>query len=267
MIAVLVSGGKDSTATLLVALERFPKERVIPIFTDTGWESSITYAYLNYLETKLSIEIVRLKSRKWQDLLTCIKEKKMFPHGNQRFCTYHLKLIPTAEFLAEHPEIEEVWLGIRASESFRREKKYGDLTPEDTYSYVETATGLPAELRQKIKHLRARLPIVDWTEEEVFRFLKEKGIERNPLYDMGHSRVGCYPCILGGLREWKACWKTEEGRANILKLIELEKELREMGYNGRIKDNYDGEKLLRLLKMEDVQGDLFKEETCEFCKV
>ena len=59
MIAVLVSGGKDSTATLLLALERFPKDAVIPIFTDTGFESSETYEYLSYLEESLGIEIMR----------------------------------------------------------------------------------------------------------------------------------------------------------------------------------------------------------------
>lgn len=236
MIAVLVSGGKDSTATLLLALERFTKDRVVPIFTDTGWESEKTYAYLEYLEKVLGIEIVRLKSRKFKNLPHIIEEKHMFPHGNQRFCTHHLKLIPVAEYIAERGDIDEIWLGMRADESHRRAKKYGHLSPEDTYPYIETATGLPAELRKKLKNLKARLPIVNWQEADVFRFLAEKGVEPNPLYTLGHSRVGCYPCILGGLREWKACWKTEEGRRNILKLIELEEKIRERGYTGvRIK--------------------------------
>ncbi len=266
-VAVLVSGGKDSTATLLVALEWFPKARVVPIFTDTGWESKKTYAYLEYLEHKLGIKIVRLRSRKYKDLLHLIEEKHMFPHGNQRFCTFHLKLIPVAEYIAERGDVEEVWLGMRASESHRRAKKYGHLTPDDTYFYVETATGLPAGLRRKLKDLRARLPIVDWTEEEVFNFLREKEMEPNPLYSLGHSRVGCYPCILGGLREWKACWKTEEGRGHILELVKLEKRLRGRGYTGvRIRDGYDGEKLLKVLKNGEAQFELFSEEVCELCR-
>lgn len=267
MIAVLVSSGKDSTATLLLALERSPKNSVIPIFADTGWESEKTYAYLDYLEKVLGIEIVRLRSRKYRNLPYLIEEKHMFPHGNQRFCTHHLKIIPVAEYIAERGDIEEIWLGMRAEESHRRAKKYGHLSPEDTYPYIETATGLPAQLRRKLRNLRARLPIVGWTEREVFDYLKEKGIEPNPLYSLGHSRVGCYPCILGGLREWKACWKTEEGKRNILRLIGLEGKLREKGYTGvRIKDGYDGGRLLRILKSEDAQYELFQEEVCELCR-
>ena len=130
MIAVLVSGGKDSTATLLLALERFPKDAVIPIFTDTGWESEKTYAYLDYIEKVLGIEIVRLRSRKYRNLPHLIEEKHMFPHGNQRFCTHHLKLVPVAEYIAERGDIEEIWLGMRAEESHRRAKKYGHLSPD-----------------------------------------------------------------------------------------------------------------------------------------
>ncbi|GHU19922.1 hypothetical protein FACS189475_07960 [Betaproteobacteria bacterium] len=59
---ISVSGGKDSTALLLLALERCPRESVIPIFCDTGNEHSSTYEYLRYLEQALDIQIVRLKA-------------------------------------------------------------------------------------------------------------------------------------------------------------------------------------------------------------
>jgi 3'-phosphoadenosine 5'-phosphosulfate sulfotransferase (PAPS reductase)/FAD synthetase len=59
---VSVSGGKDSAATLLLAIERFGVHRVIAIFCDTGNEHSEVYAYLDYLESSLGIKIVRLKA-------------------------------------------------------------------------------------------------------------------------------------------------------------------------------------------------------------
>ena len=60
MIAVAISGGKDSTATLLLAIEKYGEDNVIGIFTDTGFESSFTYKYLNYLQKLLNIKIFKI---------------------------------------------------------------------------------------------------------------------------------------------------------------------------------------------------------------
>ncbi|WP_374566010.1 phosphoadenosine phosphosulfate reductase family protein [Ideonella sp.] len=59
---VSVSGGKDSAATLLLALERFGSSRVVPVFCDTGNEHERTYAYLDHLEQALGVRIMRLRA-------------------------------------------------------------------------------------------------------------------------------------------------------------------------------------------------------------
>jgi len=59
---ISVSGGKDSTATLLLALERCPAGSVVPIFCDTGNEHAQTYAYLDYLEGALGVKVHRLRA-------------------------------------------------------------------------------------------------------------------------------------------------------------------------------------------------------------
>jgi 3'-phosphoadenosine 5'-phosphosulfate sulfotransferase (PAPS reductase)/FAD synthetase len=59
---VSVSGGKDSAATLLLAIERFGRRNLEPIFCDTGNEHDEVYAYLNYLEGALGIKIHRLRA-------------------------------------------------------------------------------------------------------------------------------------------------------------------------------------------------------------
>lgn len=46
-IIVSVSGGKDSTAMLLKALEEHPREQIMPVFCDTGWEHPAVYEYLD----------------------------------------------------------------------------------------------------------------------------------------------------------------------------------------------------------------------------
>jgi 3'-phosphoadenosine 5'-phosphosulfate sulfotransferase (PAPS reductase)/FAD synthetase len=57
-----VSGGKDSAATLLLAIERFGAANLEPIFCDTGNEHAEVYAYLDYLEQALGIKINRLRA-------------------------------------------------------------------------------------------------------------------------------------------------------------------------------------------------------------
>ena len=41
-------------------------------------------------------------------------------------------------------------------------------------------------------------PILDWSSADVFGYLAERGVELNPLYKMGYSRVGCVMCPFAG---------------------------------------------------------------------
>ena len=77
---VSVSGGKDSTATLLLALERVPREQIVAIFCDTGNEIPITYIYLDDLERHLGIRVHRLKA----DFSAEIAAKRRFIARDQR---------------------------------------------------------------------------------------------------------------------------------------------------------------------------------------
>jgi 3'-phosphoadenosine 5'-phosphosulfate sulfotransferase (PAPS reductase)/FAD synthetase len=77
---VSVSGGKDSAATLLLALQRFGRERVVAIFCDTGNEHAAVYDYLDYLEVTLDIKITRLRASFERE----IAAKRMYIARDQR---------------------------------------------------------------------------------------------------------------------------------------------------------------------------------------
>lgn len=62
MNVVSISGGKDSTATALLAIYAYGAENLIFVFADTGNELQETYDYLDYLEEKLCIRILRVKA-------------------------------------------------------------------------------------------------------------------------------------------------------------------------------------------------------------
>lgn len=37
-------------------------------------------------------------------------------------------------------------------------------------------------------------PLADWTEEEVWRYIKENNVPYHALYDKGYTSIGCLPC-------------------------------------------------------------------------
>ncbi|MHB8322636.1 MAG: phosphoadenosine phosphosulfate reductase domain-containing protein [Acidithiobacillus sp.] len=77
---VSVSGGKDSTATLLLALDKVPRNQIMAIFCDTGNEIPVTHAYLDILEQHLGITIHRLTA----DFSTEIMTKRSFVARDRR---------------------------------------------------------------------------------------------------------------------------------------------------------------------------------------
>lgn len=210
---VSVSGGKDSDATLLLALERHPADEVIAVTADTGNEHPLTYAHLEYLERRLGIKIHRLMAdfsmqiarkaefvrTKWPEhgvpqekidrALAILKPtgnpfldlciwKGRFPSRKAQFCTEQLKTLPLTEYaleLIDQYGAVESWQGVRADESPNRAK-------------------LP-EREDQGGGLSVYRPILSWTAEQVFEYHRQRGVEPNPLYKLGMGRVGCMPCI------------------------------------------------------------------------
>jgi 3'-phosphoadenosine 5'-phosphosulfate sulfotransferase (PAPS reductase)/FAD synthetase len=209
---VSVSGGKDSTALLLLAIER-ETENLSAVFADTGHEHQLTYDYIDYLNDKVfpirrvradftkNIERKREYVRtKWPDkgvppeivdralgalhatgnpfLDLCIWKGRM-PSTKARFCSEELKRNPMIEQV-QMPLMEQgntiwSWQGVRADESLARR----DL-PE-----LEDVGGGLWNYR----------PILKWTADDCFSMHRKHGIKHNPLYEQGMGRVGCMPCI------------------------------------------------------------------------
>jgi len=172
---VSLSGGKDSTACLLWALDTLPKEDVIPYYIDTKWEHEAVYKYLDYLEDKLDIKITRLESEGMEALS---KRKKCMPNAMMRFCTSELKVKPAIEFYKTFQDkgIDFINIvGVRREESEAR---------ANTESFNISKQGI-----------KTLYPVAYWSTQRVFDYHKEHKIDVNPLYKKGFSRVGCYPCI------------------------------------------------------------------------
>jgi len=116
------SGGKDSLAALLWTRNNFTKN-FTTVFCDTGWENPITYRYINEISDKLGLDLVILKSNKYDGMIDMAMKKGRFPSSQRRFCTSELKSIPMIDYLLNTVKDDFVVIqGIRGAESKSRAK-------------------------------------------------------------------------------------------------------------------------------------------------
>jgi len=225
-IIVPVSGGKDSTACLLLALETHNKEDIIPLHNYTGWDPPKTMQYLDYLQDTLDIEIRTTQYAEAATIPELIRLRGQFPYNMGRFCTAELKSSATMRWYWNHGYYHdrkaECWFGMRTKESTNRARKYGGLEEGELLDYKEVFPNTAAKLA---KNVGIRLPVLDWTTEQVFDYIKEKGLKYNPLYDEGNDRVGCYPCVLANKKAQTRMFETEVGKERLEIIKQLEKEI------------------------------------------
>ena len=178
------SSGKDSTALVLWARERFPVEDIIVIYDDTIWEHELTYGYLAAMRENL-LKGLRFEIIPSMGMEKLVEIKGRVPSAKARFCTEELKIKPCVEFLKTMDDDFEMYDGKRRQESEARsrilEREWSDFY--DCW----------------VNH-----PLAFWTVEQVFAIAEKYGIPPNPLYLKNASRVGCFPCVLITHRELKA---------------------------------------------------------------
>lgn len=220
---ISISGGKDSAATAILALEMCPRESLRFIFCDTGNEHESTIEYVAYMGRHLGISITTLRAsfaaevvrfreyvrdhwpRKGVPKADCDRAiaaliptgnafldlclwKGRFPSRRAQFCTEFLKTKPSVEFqlgLIETGEFDAVWSwqGVRLDESESRRTRLQG-TGACVVSFQEQGGG--------IWNYR---PILRWKAADVFEAASMVGLKPNPLYLQGMTRVGCMPCI------------------------------------------------------------------------
>lgn len=226
---VSVSGGKDSAATAVMALETEPRESLRFVFADTGNEHASTYEYIAYMGKHLGIQIDTIKAdftadmerkrryilEKWAGkgvpadaiaraaaamvptgvpFLDLALMKGRFPSTKAAFCTQELKTMPLMEYqlgFIERGEADAVWSwqGVRIEESQSRRRRL-QISGHLCRTFEVVGGG--------IYNYR---PILRWKAADVFEAADLYGLKPNPLYLQGMSRVGCMPCINAGKDE------------------------------------------------------------------
>jgi 3'-phosphoadenosine 5'-phosphosulfate sulfotransferase (PAPS reductase)/FAD synthetase len=224
---VSMSGGKDSTATALVAIELHGRENCRFVFADTGNEHETTYEYaLEYLPRALGIKVEVVRASFDDEFATkranlariAAGEPESAVYGKRKFMYPWTPEAARRALELLHPTGNPYLDMCMLKGGFPSRKRqycteYLKRNPITEYQLclidagyaVESWQGVRAdesEARRWLPSYEHRggfyavfRPILRWHVEDVFEAHAVASIRPNPLYRQGMSRVGCMPCI------------------------------------------------------------------------
>ncbi len=168
------SGGRDSTATLILASKVF-KKKLYAVYVDMELEFTPVREYIERVSRTLGVETLTTRVALGEEV-----RRRGFPEHKDRWCT-KLKIN------ALHQKIEEVAegktlivIGDRDAESSLQSKR-PPIRPDGEYMQVA--------------------PIKNWSASQTQVYILQNGIPLNPMYSYGFYRLGCWVCP--SLRSWE----------------------------------------------------------------
>lgn len=175
MPTVSFSGGKDSTVVSKIVRDALQNESVIHYFGDTTLEFPCTHTYVENAFRNENPFTPIIPSETDNDFF---KLCNVFgpPSKFERWCCTIFK---TSNLNTEYQNLNGnslTFLGIRHSES-RERQKY-----ERTQHHSKIGSQINA------------MPIIDWSDCEVWLYILYKRIKFNDAYKWGYKRVGCWCC-------------------------------------------------------------------------
>jgi phosphoadenosine phosphosulfate reductase len=168
---VSFSGGKDSAVTALLTKKALGN--VPLLFGDTTIEFPDTYEYTERFARSNGFQLFREEPEASFFNFCDVLEP---PSRIMRWCCTICKSRPINKFYNQFAERVLSFDGIRRMESSSRAR----------YPRV-------AQIKKFSRQVVAR-PIVDWPSFAVWLYIFQHGVDYNPLYDYGYSRVGCMYC-------------------------------------------------------------------------
>lgn len=170
-IEIAYSGGKDSD--VILELAKMAQINFKAIYKNTTIDPPGTISHV----LSKGVEILNPKKSFFE-----LVSRKGFPSRKSRFCCENLK---------EYKVLNRAILGIRRCESHSRAERYDE--PEICREYSK---------KDPSKNARHYYPLLEWTNDDVTRFIANRGINCHPLYyDESYEfhverRLGCLCCPL-----------------------------------------------------------------------
>ena len=204
-LVVQYSGGKDSDVILQLAKESGVPFRVTHNLTTADPPDNVYYirrVFAALREEGIDCRINVPRRSLWR----IMRETLVIPSRIVRVCCSELKE-------RRMPDAPYIVTGVRWAESAGRRAKSGiamvytarELGVEEKAAAAGLLTTDDASSRRlfeqcQLRGVRVLNPIIDWSDDDVWSYLHSRGIEGNPLYKEGWTRIGCVGCPLAGRR-------------------------------------------------------------------
>lgn len=206
------SGGKDSC--VVKALADMAGVKYHAVYRVTGIDPPELVYFIKRFHQDVKMEFPRDKDGKRITLWSMIENKQMPPTRLARYCCENFK--------ESSGDGEMTITGVRWAESQNRKNNHGVVTVmainKDTKKIADNSEDFKLsksggvilvndndESRRMVEQCYKRNkttlnPIIDWTDSDVWEFIRGYDIPYCCLYDEGFKRLGCIGCPLGGKR-------------------------------------------------------------------
>ncbi len=146
-------------------------DNTIPVyFINTGFLFPETIAYKDKIANLFNLKVIDTIPLIPKNLQKDIAGNLFFT-SDPDYCCYLNKIQPLEPVLYEH----DIWInGVRADQTETRSKM---------------------QIEQEAKNNVTRFhPMLDWTKQEIYKYIKEYSLPHHPLDEKGYVSIGCEPC-------------------------------------------------------------------------
>lgn len=201
------SGGKDSVCILELAKMAGVKYEAVYNVTSVDPPELVRFIRKEYPEVRF--EIPHDKDGKPITMWNLIPKRKMPPTRLVRYCCQELK--------ESSGKCHIVVTGVRKAESTNRKNNQGLVTIADKKAKKSIDGNVTrqggvilnldnADSRRVVEQCYRTMktlvnPIIEWTDDDVWEFIRQRNIPYCELYDEGEKRLGCIGCPMGGTKQ------------------------------------------------------------------
>jgi phosphoadenosine phosphosulfate reductase len=217
---VMVSGGKDSSVITDLAIRAGVKCAFKTAWTGIEYPETVKFLRsekkrIETLGFSFDFIIPRDKEGKQVTMWKLI-EKWGLPGRTNRFCCRELKENTSGNCYSV--------LGVRWAESARRRntrRLHEERSPMPERFMTNSDNDAVRRWSENCMKRNEYIlnPIIEWSDEEVWEYIRERRLPYNPLYDTGRRRVGCIGCPMRANRKeleenprYAALYKRAAGR-------------------------------------------------------